>query len=149
MNYIKIRFGEDMADIDAQFQKTVDEMFRMINPRFVNHHNVWRPQIDVYEGSDEIIILAEMSGVKNEDIDIVLGRTTIKISGMRKKPPLSGPTRYRLAEIPYGHFERSFSLPAPIDTERVTATCTDGLLQVRMVKASLDNRLHKIFVKTS
>jgi len=149
MNYIKIRFGEDMADIDAQFQKTVDEMFRMINPVFVQHQHVWRPQIDIYEARDEIIILAEISGVKNEDIDIVLGRTTIKIFGIREKPPLAEQTRYRLAEIPYGRFERSFSLPAPIETETVTATFTDGLLQIRMIKAAPDHRLRKILVKNA
>ncbi len=147
MNYIKIRFGEDMGDIDAHFQKTLDEMFRAITPPFAQHQNAWRPQIDVYEGSDEIIILGELAGVRGEDIDIVLGRTTIKISGLRKIPPLAEQTRYRLAEIPYGRFERSFTLPAPVDTEKVTATCTDGLLQIRMVKISPDNRLHKILVK--
>jgi HSP20 family protein len=147
MNYIKIRFGEDMADIDTEFQKTIDEMFRMINPRFAHHHSNWRPQIDIYEGSDEIIILAEIAGVKEEDIDILLGRTTIHISGMRKIPPLAEQTRYRLAEIPYGRFERSFSLPAPIDTEKVTASSSEGLLQIRMAKTSPDNRLRKILVK--
>ena len=147
MAYIKIRFGEDIADIDAQFQKTVDEMFRMINPVFVQYRQVWRPQIDIYEAQEEIIILAEISGVKNEDIEIIIGRTTIKIFGIRKKPPIAEQTRYRLAEIPYGHFERSFSLPAPIDTERVTATFTDGLLQIRMIKATPNNRMRKFFVK--
>jgi HSP20 family protein len=147
MNYIKIRFGEDMADIDTQLQKTVDEMFRIINPVFVHHQNAWQPQIDIYEGAEEIILLAEMSGVKSEDIDIILGRMSIRILGIRKKPPLAAQTRYRLAEIPYGRFERSFSLPAPIDTERVTAACTDGLLQIRMIKTAPDNRLRKIFVK--
>lgn len=148
MNYIKIRFGEEITDIDTQFQKTFDEMFRAINPIFAHHQNAWQPQVDIYEGREEIILLAEMSGVKSEDIDIILGRTAIKILGIRKKPPLAGQTRYRLAEIPYGRFERIFPLPVPIDTERVTATCTDGLLQIRMMKAAPDDRLRKIFVKS-
>ena len=147
MNYIRIRFGEDLPDIDAQFQKTVNEMFSLINPLFLHRQNVWHPQIDIYEQEDEIIVLAEMSGVRSEDIDVILGRTSIKIYGIRKKPLPTDQMRYRLAEIHYGNFERTVSLPAPIDTEHVTATCTDGLLQIRLPKSVPDHQLRKIIVQ--
>ena len=67
-----------------------------------------------------------------------IGRKTVKISGRRRIRPLSENARYRLVEIPYGYFERSIVLPAPIDAERVDATYVDGLLQIRMEKLPLD-----------
>jgi HSP20 family protein len=47
-------------------------------------------------------------------------------------------------EIPYGYFERSLVLPAPIDADQVDATYVDGLLQIRMAKLPLDEirRIH-------
>ncbi len=147
MNYVRIKFTEDIADIDAQIQKTMNEMFSLMNPMFFHRQNVRQPQIDIYEQDDEIVVLAEMSGVRSEDIDVILGPTSIKIYATRRKPELTERMRYRLAEIYYGRFERTVSLPAPIDTEHVTATCVDGLLQIRLPKSVPDNRLRKIIVQ--
>ncbi|OIP88922.1 MAG: hypothetical protein AUK24_07210 [Syntrophaceae bacterium CG2_30_49_12] len=143
MDYIEISFTTDLGEIDTDLRRTVDEMFILINPLATHFQRMWRPQIDVCETPDEIVVLADIAGVVREELHVEIGRRTLKISGRRRERPLVENTRYSLAEIPYGYLERSLTLPAPIEMESVYATYTDGLLQIRMPKAPL-NKVHKI-----
>ena len=143
MDYVEISFTADLGEIDTDFRRTIDEMFLLINPLSTHFQQVWRPPIDVCETPDEIIVLADIAGVAREELHVEIGRRTVKISGRRRERPLVENMRYSLAEIPYGYFERSLTLPASIEMETVCATYTDGLLQIRMPKAPL-NKVHKI-----
>ena len=146
MDYIEISFTADLGTIDADFRRTIDEMFLMINPLSTHFQQVWRPPIDVYETPDEIVILTDIAGVNREELHVEIGPRTVKISGRRRERPLMENTRYSLAEIPYGYFERSLALPAPIEMETVSAAYADGLLQIRMQKLHL-NKVHRISIK--
>ncbi|MCX5858068.1 MAG: Hsp20/alpha crystallin family protein [Deltaproteobacteria bacterium] len=138
MHTIKIRFGEDPGRLDNDLRRAIDEMFNLVNPRYNACHRIWRPQMDVYEAPGEIMLVVEIAGAKREDLHVEIGRKTVKISGRRRIRPLSEEARYRLVEIPYGYFERSLVLPAPIDADQVDATYIDGLLQIRMTKLPVD-----------
>jgi HSP20 family protein len=148
MDYIKIRFADDIGKIDVGLQGTIDAMFNMVSPMYQRRQCAWRPQVDVCETTDELLILSELAGVNREDLRIELGRKTVKIYGIRREENLTRNARYRLAEIPYGYFERSLSLPWPIDRESVEATLTEGLLQVRLVKLPIE-KVHTISIRTS
>jgi HSP20 family protein len=145
MNYIKIRFADDIGTINAELQETLEEMFNMVGPVFQRRQRTWRPQVDVCETPDGILILSELAGVNREDIRIEVGRKTIRIYGIRREEYIGGNAKYRLAEIPYGYFERRLSLPWPIDKEHVEATFTEGLLQIRLAKMPVD-RVHTISI---
>jgi HSP20 family protein len=138
MHTIKIRLGEDPGKPDPDPRSVIDEIFNLVNPRYNACHRIWRPQIDVYESAGEIILVAEIAGAKREDLHVEIGRKTVKMSGRRHIRPFPADARYRLVEIPYGYFERSLVLPAPVDTDQVDATYADGLLQIRMAKLPLD-----------
>jgi HSP20 family protein len=142
MSFIKVRFTDDVVDISSELRKSIDEVFSLINSTFTVFQNVWRPQVDIYESPDEIMIVADIAGVMTEDLYVEVHRRVLRIYGKRATPA-RGNTRYHLAEISYGYFERNLSLPLPIDTESITATYADGLLQIRMKKLPL-NRVRKI-----
>ena len=146
MHTIKIRFAEDSGRMDSDLLKTVEEMFNLVNPRYNVCHRIWRPQMDIYEASDEIILVIEIAGAKKEDLHVEIGRKTVKLSGRRGIRPLCEEARYRLVEIPSGYFERTLTLPAPIDPDQADATYVDGLLQIRLLKLPLDT-LRKIPVQ--
>jgi len=143
MDYIKIRFISDFDQLDSKFEKTIDEMFRSISPTFTLAERKWKPQMDIYETPDEIIILAEIAGVNKEDIALEISSKAVKIYGNRAEFPRVENATYRLAEIQYGRFERILFLPAPIDPEVVSASYSNGFLQVRLAKLSLD-KIRKI-----
>ncbi len=83
--HIKIRFGKDLGMIDTEFRKQMTEMFRLTNPLVPT--GSWRPQADICECADEIMILIEIAGVKLEDLHIELARRALKVSGWRRELP--------------------------------------------------------------
>ena len=106
----------------------------------------WRPQVDIYETRDEIVIQAEIAGVRQEEILLEISPAVVKISGTRGGGAREEEARYRLAEIPCGDFERTLQLPALIDTGTAAAVYQNGLLEIRLAKRPL-NRIHKINVQ--
>ena len=138
MDYIKIRFTKDFDHLDSTFEKTVEDLFRTINPMFRIAEQKWKPQMDMYETPDEIIIMGEIAGVNKEDLELEISSKAVKIQGKRSQFPRIDNAKYRLAEIQYGKFERVLYLPSPIDPEVVSASYTNGFLQVRLAKLKLD-----------
>lgn len=136
MEYIKIRFGNDMDPLECSFQRSIDEIFRPrpVSPMFMSSERAWSPQMDIYETPEEIIVLAEIAGVDKDDLEVEINSKAVRISGCRSELPRTGNATFRLAEIQYGHFERILFLPAPIDTEVVSSSYTNGFLQIRLVK---------------
>ena len=146
MDYIKIRFMENPESAESEFRRTLDEMLRVANPRFTLSHHRWRPQVDIRERADEVIVVAEIAGVKREAIQLEVAPGSVKIFGIREDCAAAQDARYRLAEIPCGYFERILTLPALIDPDRTTALYRDGLLEIRLAKRPL-NRIHRISVQ--
>lgn len=128
-------------------QRNINDMFRAINPSYTPSRNIWRPHVDIYETPDEIIVLAEISGVIKDDIKLEVNSRSLKISGRRKESFISKSMKYILAEISYGYFERALSMPVPVDTDHVTATYSNGLLQIVIKKRPVD-LTQKIVIQT-
>jgi HSP20 family protein len=143
MDYIKIRFGSDIDQLGSKFERTIENMFRSAGPMFILSERTWKPQMDIYETPNEIIILAEIAGVSKENLEVEINRKAVKIHGKRLEIPRIENSTYRLAEIQYGQFERLLFLPAPIDADKVTASYLNGLLHIRLVKIPLEIT-HKI-----
>ncbi len=134
MEYIKIRFGKNLGRMHSRLQKTIDEMFQQVNPMLVLQEQTWRPQMDVYETPEEIIIVGEISGVKKEDLEVEVDQKAVKITGVRQETARVPGMKYHLAEIAYGRFERTLFLPLPINPEQVQASYVNGLLKIIMAK---------------
>lgn len=91
----------------------------------------WIPPVDIYENENhEIVIQAELPGLKREDIDLRVENNTLSLRGERKRLPEIKDEQYHRVERVYGTFSRAFSLPATVDTARVRAEYKDGLLTV-------------------
>jgi HSP20 family protein len=94
--------------------------------------------MDIYETPDEIIIMGEIAGVTKEDLELEISSKAVRIQGNRVPITRIENATYRLAEIQYGKFERILYLPAPIDPEVVSASYSNGFLQIRLAKLALD-----------
>ena len=143
MGFIKIRIAEDFDQLGSNLEKTIEDMFRSMSPAFSFGERPWRPPMDMNETPEEIVILAEVAGVEKDDLEVEVSSKAVKIQGNRVARHCSSDTTYRLAEIQYGHFERILYLPAPIDPEVVSAAYTNGLLEIRLAKRSVEES-HKI-----
>ena len=94
----------------------------------------WSPALDLYQNSDNLVAVIELPGMRKEDIEISLHDGTLTIAGERKSSSSNGEKAER-SERYVGSFRRSISLPARVDTSKVSATYRDGILTVTLPKA--------------
>ena len=84
------------------------------------------PSIDILTEGDNVVVKAELPGMKKEDIDINLTKDTITISGEKKKEEKVEKKDYYSFERSYGSFKRSFTLPTEVQTKKASAKFKDG-----------------------
>ena len=95
---------------------------------------VWEPAIDVYETDEEIVVVAELAGVREENIEIVVDRNTLVIRGDRNTALPSGQRICHQLEIASGPFLRNITLPTPVEPEQTRASYQDGFVRINLPK---------------
>jgi len=133
MKHIEIRFGNNI-ETQLNEEKSFEGLFQPVNPMFCFSERIWKPQMDILETRNQIIIQAEISGVRKQDIVIEVNNKAIKISGIRKSNQPDPTATYRLAEIQFGQFERVLYLPSIIDVEKISASFSNGFLELTLEK---------------
>lgn len=98
-------------------------------------NDLWSPPVDVEETGDELILTAELPGMKHEDIDIELEDGVLTIQGEKKEQRKDEGTQGLLYERRWGSFTRRFTLPRAVDAGNITANFENGILTVRVPKA--------------
>lgn len=96
--------------------------------------NTWAPAMDLYEDKDNLVLRAELPGLKKEDIDVSLHEGTVTVSGERKNEKKYEEAETSREERFYGRFQRTLTLPKPVDAAKVTAAYKDGILTVTLPK---------------
>ena len=97
--------------------------------------SAWAPPVDVFENADVIKIVAELPGVKVEDVKISLENNRLTLRGEKKQVAEEKTEKVHRYERAYGAFERTFTLPGIVDNERIQANYQDGVLSVTLPKA--------------
>jgi HSP20 family protein len=89
----------------------------------------------MYETKNEVVIAAELPGLSEKDIHLSITGDLLTIRGERQRGgEVQDASQYR-RERWFGKFERTFSLPMPVDSGQVKATYRDGVLTVKLPKA--------------
>jgi len=96
-------------------------------PRFI-------PRVDICDTGSELLMFADLPGVRPEDIDLRYENGELTLKG-KVQPRHQGKAMYR-QEYQIGDFERTFELHESIDSRRINAECKDGVLKVHLPKAS-------------
>jgi len=94
---------------------------------------VWRLQLDAYVTPNEIVVTANMPGVKPEGVEITLEGDTLTIRGERPAPLEN--VDYVMQERPFGKFQRTLNINVPVDADKAEAKYENGLLTLTIPKA--------------
>ena len=94
----------------------------------------WAPSVDIYENKDQIVLEAELPGMKQEDFDLSIENNVITLRGERKFEKTDEADNYHRVERSYGAFTRSFTLPQTVSAEGATAEYNNGVLRVTLPK---------------
>lgn len=103
------------------------------------------PAVDVYENKDEVLLVADMPGVRADDIAIRFERGELTLAGRRAKAPEGA---LLAAEYRHADFQRTFTVPQSIQSDAITAEYTNGVLKIHLPKVSAQ-KPRQITVKTS
>jgi len=110
---------------------------------------VYMPHVDIVSTADGMVIIADMPGVEEKDLDITLEKDILTINGYVSAPVLA-PEGYELSHAEYGvgDFYRSFTLSDEIDRDHIEAALKNGVLTVRLPKAP-EAQARKITIQAS
>jgi HSP20 family protein len=94
----------------------------------------WAPSVDIYENKDQIVLEAELPGMKQDDFDLSIENSVITLRGERRFEKTDEADNYHRVERSYGAFTRSFTLPQTVSAEGATAEYNNGVLRVTLPK---------------
>lgn len=92
------------------------------------------PHVDVIDHEKDVLVRAAIPGVNKEDLDLSVQEDHLLLKGHTHYPE-EKEGRYYYREISGGAFERSITLPCPVDPDKAQARFHDGLLEVTLPKA--------------
>jgi HSP20 family protein len=92
------------------------------------------PPVNVFVRNGDVVIRAEVPGVKPEDVQIEAERGRVTLRGERKAPPEAEGSFHR-RERRYGTFSRTIRLPEDVDVEKAEAKYRNGVLTLRVPRA--------------
>ena len=118
-------------EIDRLFEAPLAELARSSSQLLSG----WTPALDVFEDKDNLVVKAEVPGMKKEEIEISLHDGMLTIGGERKSQTESNGDSATRTERFTGKFRRSITLPTRVDANKVNATYKDGILTVTLPKA--------------
>jgi HSP20 family protein len=101
--------------------------------------NVFQPSIDVKENDSEIVVLAELPGLEEKDIEVLLTDDTLTVKGEKKQEKEEKDKTYYHMERTYGSFQRVIPLPIGIDQKKVKAQFKNGVLSITLQKTGQAN----------
>jgi HSP20 family protein len=134
--------------------RELDEMTNQLNRVFADRFlaepeaTTWLPAVNVEESREELILTAELPGMRPEDVELELENNILTIRGRKEEVrEENDERRYHVWERKYGSFQRSFSLPRSVSADSIAASFEHGVLQVRMPKAP-EAKGRKIEIKT-
>ena len=131
-----VRHPMTLLDVDKWFDEGLLRPFAPFGlPRLRVAPEELVPAVDMFEDDGNLVLKAELPGLKKEDIEITLTDGGITISGEKKKEKEIKRKDYYKWESSYGSFCRTFALPTEVQQDKVKSTFKDGILEVIMPKS--------------
>jgi len=126
-------------EMEKRFEEFFRRPFSMFGPSWFPRvkfpeAGMVSPDIDIFEDGNDVVVKAEIPGMKKEDIEVNLTDDMVTVSGEKKKEEKVEKKDYYRVERSYGSFTRSFKLPKEVQSDKAKATFKDGVLEVRVPK---------------
>jgi HSP20 family protein len=133
-----VRWWDPLRDLSS-IQEKMNQLFEDTLSRTRGREEglgtgMWTPAVDIFETAESVVVKAELPGLTREQVGIEVKDGVLTLKGERKVEKEVKEENYHRIERAYGTFQRSFSLPASVDQEKISATLKDGVLEVTLPK---------------
>ena len=134
MSIVRWRPFNDLVGIQDEINRAFEDFWRQ-SSRGLTARGAWWPAVDVVETEGEFKVIAELPGMKKEDVKISLTDNVLTLRGEKKMEKEENNDNWHQVERSYGAFERSFHLTCPVDASKVKARFDNGVLTVVLPKS--------------
>jgi len=117
-----------------QFNDEMNRYFSLTRAGAANQEQDWMPAVDIREEDSRYLLTADIPGVDRKDVEITLEEGVLTVKGERSTKTEVAEEGYRRRERTYGTFMRQFTLPETVDTGSISATASDGVLEIEIPK---------------
>ncbi|MEY2598554.1 MAG: hypothetical protein RLZZ142_813 [Verrucomicrobiota bacterium] len=132
----------------SSLRQEMDRLWELTFPgKSTSFFSGWSPALDLFDAEERLLAKVELPGMRREDIDVGYQDGILTITGERKPEPASEgkePQPYRTERFT-GKFQRSLTLPVPIQVDQIHASYKDGILTIEMPKSE-EAKPHKVEV---
>ncbi len=119
----------------AELEELREQFSKLLNVQESKPNDIaFVPTVNTREADDAYYIEVDLPGVSKDDINIDVNDNTLTISGVRKVKEEHKDDSFYKVESVYGKFERSFSLPEDVDTDKIEAKHNNGVLEIKIPK---------------
>ncbi len=124
----------ELDSFQTDMNRLFDGFFGVRNGASGGGHRRWIPAMDLVETDEHLVLRADLPGLSEDDVEVEIKDGVLTVSGERKAEHEEKQEGYYRVERAFGRFSRSLTLPKGIDPEAVTASFTNGVLEVRIPK---------------
>ena len=142
-------FYDTQSEVDRLFNEMLGGLSRRRGSQGGQQISQWAPAMDVLTKDNNLVIRAELPGVKPEDVDITLQNGVLTISGEHKADQEEERGSYHVRERRYGSFRRNMTLPEGTDESKIHARFEDGVLEVTVENAAIEQAPKRIEIEGS
>lgn len=118
----------------TQLQKELEQMRGDVAREGSSATAEWIPAVDIKEEPDKFVLLADLPGVKPEEIDVSMENGVLTIKGEKRTEAKTEKEGYKRVERTYGSFYRRFSLPDTANSDAISAVSKHGVLEIVIPK---------------
>lgn len=133
----------ELIDMQQEMNRMFDEFFGERHTEIAEGN--WMPSVDVSENETAFVVRAELPGMSQDDIELNLQDNVLTLKGEKKQEKQDDKGNYHRSECCYGGFSRSFSLPASVQSEGISAIFKEGVLEITLLKVE-ETRPKKIAI---
>ncbi len=121
--------------MQREINRMFDDFFRSDRDDTSLLASTWKPAVDIVEEDEAYVAKVELPGVNKDDVKITMQDNILTIRGEKKEEKKGKEGNAHRVERYYGSFQRSFSLPTSVKSDRIEAEYKDGILTINMPKA--------------
>lgn len=134
MNIVRYHPFNDLRSLQNEVNRVFSGAFTQGDRDESIVRGSWNPSVDIFENADQIVLEAELPGLKRDEFDLTVENNVITLRGERRFEKNEQTDDYHRVERSYGSFSRSFTLPQTVATEEATAEYENGVLRVSLPK---------------
>jgi len=141
-------WSEVVVNIQKEMERLMDEVVSRKPPAVRFAPKTWQPAIDIYETDSEVVVLVELAGVEEDEIEVIVHNGVLTIRGERRDIKQGIKRTYSQMEILWGPFERDITLSSTVNVDQIKAFYEAGVLEVVLPKLG-EEKPHRVDVRTS